>query len=348
MTLFRDFTEDFVGYCPDTMPQANYLGRSVREPIKRGKALLESWFSRYPSIEKDRLRTEFLSPLPSQHRSAYFELFLHEFLLRDGWTLSIHPNIKGTARTPDFLCKRNDISIYVEAKICTGRSAIEQAAITRLETALDTINRRVKSRRFYLDVDTNHLPTNNINGQAIARHLQRWLDSLDYDTCQRNAHTHAFEKYKFHEHGCDMSFTAVPSSEALEDHERVIGMLSHGHEGGFVTPYIDVRDAIDQKANAYGELDRPYIIAINSHDTFFNLPDDGLTALYGQENLQRASSGENIAVISPVRARDGAFGSPDHPRKQNVSGVLLFNNVGPLALSNRSVFMGQIFLPLGP
>lgn len=333
MTLFEQAIPDYNDYRPDTMPKAEYLLRSTRDPMQCVRNELEAWFSRYPEADKARMRGDFLSESDTQHESAFFELFLHEFLCCLGWSVQVHPPVAGTTRMPDFLCTQNDASLYVEAKVATGRSVSEDAAVRRLETALGTINRRVKSRRFYLGISTRGLPTTDIRGRDLAERLLRWLDSLDHALCLERLPSGHVEHFVFEEAGCQITFDALAHREVNEDHERIIGISIFGHIGGWVAPHLTIRQAVEEKANAYGDLGAPYVIAINTHDMFTNIADDAIGALYGSEQYVVRTFANGSSKTESARMHDGSFGHSNRPRKQHVSGVLAFNNVGSTALS---------------
>ncbi|GLI03811.1 hypothetical protein Pa4123_90910 [Phytohabitans aurantiacus] len=78
--------------------------------------LIEDWFARLcPDAQADvqgRLR----STDNRQSKGAFFELYLHECLLRMGYSVTCHPELDGTSRRPDFLAEKDGRRIYVEAR----------------------------------------------------------------------------------------------------------------------------------------------------------------------------------------------------------------------------------------
>ena len=78
------------------------MNRSSWEGVRSIRDLLESWFSRYPKGHPADLRGRFRSADDSNHRSAFFELFLHEVLYR----LACHPLVHPTGLGP----LRNDLT----------------------------------------------------------------------------------------------------------------------------------------------------------------------------------------------------------------------------------------------
>ena len=99
----------------------------------------ESWFEHIP-WQKNEPTYEIASGSSddSQHDGAFFELFLHELLLRLGCEVEIPTNVGGL--TPDFRVSQKGISIYVEATAVGPksnpfyRSRNEQDVIDKLNT----------------------------------------------------------------------------------------------------------------------------------------------------------------------------------------------------------------------
>ncbi|BCB78382.1 hypothetical protein GCM10022251_30340 [Phytohabitans flavus] len=67
-----------------------------------------------------------------QVRGAFFELYLHERLLRIGYTVTCHPVLEGTSRRPDFLAERDGRSIYIEARSASATDVAVGAAAPEL------------------------------------------------------------------------------------------------------------------------------------------------------------------------------------------------------------------------
>ena len=93
-TLYDNIHRDYLGAARYSEPQFAYLNRSARLEANLIRALLEAWFSRYPPAEAADLRARFRSSNDLQHHSAFFELFVHELLLK----LGLHPQIHPTRR----------------------------------------------------------------------------------------------------------------------------------------------------------------------------------------------------------------------------------------------------------
>src|SRR5258707_462107 len=59
-----------------------YYRDSERLPMVAIRTLLEQWFAEVPASEQLDLAQRLRSPILRQHRSAFFELYLHHLLVR--------------------------------------------------------------------------------------------------------------------------------------------------------------------------------------------------------------------------------------------------------------------------
>lgn len=332
---------DFEGYMPESMSRKDYLLRSTRPAMQNIRRLISQWFSHYPDQEKDNWKSSFLSSEQIQHDAAFFELFMHELLRSTGWSMKIHPTIDSTQKRPDFLCTKNDTSFYLEAKITTGKSEQEEKAISRLNTAMQQINQKVKSRFFSLGIDTEGLPERMINSRKLTETLNSWLSSLNHEECLRLQKQYPSIDYR--EAGLRMQFEAYPKHTPI-DTESILAVFSHGHEGGIITPHIPIRDALKNKANKYGNnLKKPYIIAINSLNVFANVRQDALSALYGAPCI-RYQPGAPHKQPTPARDNNGSFCLHGKKRKPQVSGAFIFENITPITRyqNSKALFVPNI------
>src|SRR5258706_4304229 len=90
-----------------------YLNRSGRAEAERVRRLVDNWLDHYPAAHRDALVARFRSTIDDQHRSAFFELFLHELMLTRGHkVLAIEPTLAHTPRSPDYLVESSAGSLF--------------------------------------------------------------------------------------------------------------------------------------------------------------------------------------------------------------------------------------------
>lgn len=319
----------------DTEPAQNsesefaYLNRSARAEANQTRQMLEVWFSHYPDSEKSELRSRFRSDIDSQHRAASFELFLHELLLKLGYRVTPHPTVPGNVtKTPDFLAEASpDDHFYLEATLATGESAQKAAAQARMKSVYDTLNRIVDSPNFFLWLDIKGSPTTQPPAKKVASFIKANLDKLDPDEVTKLFESEgidALPRWQFEHEGWKIEFHPIPKKPEARGKPgvRPIGMQSYGVQR--VDHRTPIRDAIIDKAGRYGELDLPYIVAINAVEPIDQI--DIMEALFGKEQFTITFSETEPAkpIQSEMsRAPDGVWMGPSGPRYTRVSGVLL-------------------------
>ncbi len=112
-----------------------FLNRSSWPESARIRDELERWFARFPSSavdaarERRDLRGRFRSRSDRDHQAAFFELFVHELLMRLTLGVEVHPAVPGLSKRPDFLVTpANGEPFYVEAVAVSGKSEAELSA----------------------------------------------------------------------------------------------------------------------------------------------------------------------------------------------------------------------------
>lgn len=121
MQLFDDFerTEPY----PQGRSIFDTYNLSSYPDVATQRDSCNDWFSRFPSRGQSDLRKWFRSDEDKTHRSAWFELLLHEALNRLGCSLTHHPTDSNTSRRPDFLVSGKDKDCYLEATVIFSSAA---------------------------------------------------------------------------------------------------------------------------------------------------------------------------------------------------------------------------------
>src|SRR5689334_21202209 len=145
--LFDSVVRSDTGPAPSAEPEFSYLNRSARPVASTIREILEAWFSHYPPTEQEDLRQRFRSAINSQHRAAFFELFLHEVLFRLGYGMELHPKLRnGADKRPDFvITSPHQSRLYLEAILATEESVAETGAQARMNSVLDAVNNTLDS-----------------------------------------------------------------------------------------------------------------------------------------------------------------------------------------------------------
>jgi hypothetical protein len=307
----------------------SYLNRSARKSADAVRQLLEDWVDRYPESHRGGLVARLRSPDDDVHLSAFFELALHELLIKTGCLiLEVEPRLSNSPRSPDFLVEDPDgARFYLEAVLATGRSKEETSRQRRLSAALLAVE-AVNSDRHYLDVKTEGKPSQPIRLKSLRRRLQEWVDRLP-----DGAEASELLPFEHEEHGLKLTIGAFPRrSRAGGADPRSIGMLWGVPFVG--TPGDDIREAIKKKANRYGSLDAPYVVAVNSLREFDD-EEDTIAALFGSPCVVFRTFDDGRLETFESRNWDGVWVDESGPRKVGLSAVLSAHRLRPWSVGQR-------------
>ncbi|HJV88287.1 MAG TPA: hypothetical protein VJ698_22650 [Noviherbaspirillum sp.] len=312
-----------------------FLDRSAHPPIDRVRTFLSEALSRYPVAERDELVARLRSENETHFRSATFEVFLHEALIRLGYRLSSHPDLgTGVPKRPDFLVTDADGSEFVlEAVLASERDGKSPAAEAMKETALGYLN-ETPHNAFVVDVESEGDPASQPSGKMLARDVHAWLGTLEPDPLRERLVSHgldAMPTMTWTHEAWEVTLRAIPlAAERRGKIARLIGALGDGAR--WVNAWEPLRDAVKKKANRYGELTKPFVIAVNA-DIFHLDEIDEVQALYGEEYWAEVIGQPERSGLR--RRPNGAWRGPHGPQNRRVSAVWFFNDLTPYTLANR-------------
>jgi hypothetical protein len=322
-----------------------FLNRVAGEFWAQARNLVQEWADGVAQdAEYNELRQRLRSRDNDQFRSAFLELYLHESLIRAGYAVTVHPAVQGTTRRPDFLGQRDGEDVYVEA-IAPGASPAAKATASRRAVLFDTVD-RVRHTNFLLWLDSLNEGSDPPSSARLRDELRRWLDSLDPDAIVDLEHA---PRWSWQHNGWSATFRAVPKRadvRRVREHERSIGVYGHG-EAEFIDDAPAIRRALAEKHHAYGDLGAPFIIAVGTY-IFDRDRWHSTNALYGALGVQwyEAPSGE--VVTREVRQPGGYFGHPPGWQNDNVSGVLIVNQLMPYNVPRVETTLWRHPRPLHP
>ena len=339
----------FDAHLPDSLqsggfsePTYSRLNRSARPGLQFVRGFLEDWFERYPASHKPELRARFRSSSNYHHNSAFFELFLHQLLLSLGCSVEIHPPLTETSRSPDFhVDLGGNHPFYLEAAVATYQSAEDAAAEARLHQLYDVLNRHVDSTDFFIWVEVNRAPDAPPPARRIARFLNDHLREIDPDEVTITYETkgdEALPSWAFIHEGWSVLFRPIPKKPHARGKPgvRPLGMFSS--PARLVDHRTPLRDAITDKASAYGEFDEPYVVALNALEMIDEI--DVLDALFGKEQVTVRFSPDNpdqSITTSTSRVPDGVWMSPSGPTNTRLSAVVIAYRLRPWSLGEASI-----------
>jgi hypothetical protein len=320
----------------------SYLNRSSRPGMAAIRGLLDIWFAQYPSRAQDDLRKRFCSDDDTAHRSAFFELYLYQLLVKIGYELKVHPDIAGLSVHPEFLVlSEGQPRFYLEATL-GSESAADKGAKKREDIVYQTLD-KMDSPSFFIGCSIHGSPKSPPPGTKWRTALEKWILTLDPEEVGRRLESGGLEalpSVTLNHDGWSVTFTAVPKSPELRGKPgvRPLGYWTFGSIGCLEQECI--KKAIKSKATRYGSLGLPYLIAINVVGAFG--PDNiaVANALFGDEGIRVYRYPKNGLKEEPFRAPNGAFIGRKGPVNSRVSGVIICDNLlwGNISTNNPALW----------
>ena len=328
MAVFEGIEPDLDGPMAPNETDFGYLSRSTRPRAARVRELIESWVSHYPEGDRPALVARLRSKIDDAHQSAFFELALHELLLVTGHVIvAIEPKLEHTSYSPDFLVQAPDgTRFYLEAVVATAKSAQAVAADKRLNVAIAAIE-RVESPAHFLDLHVEGKPTQPIRGGHLRGALAAWIATLPDSDDAKLVPAFVYEAF-----GCKFTITAFHRNRRGEVGERAIGVRSMEPYWG--TPGDGIRESVDKKASKYGELDAPFVVAVNATGEYQN-EEDAFDALLGSPCVIVRRFEDGRVEQRESRNPDGVWRGKNGPRNTGLSAVLSTERLSPWSVDLR-------------
>lgn len=327
-------------------PMFRFLNRSALPEAARIRETMESWFLRFPEDGRSDVRSRLRAHDDVPHAGAFLELLIHELFVRLGCNVSLHPETpSGGKRRPDFLVTAPDGShLYVEATLATGDTRETLAARARLHELFDTLD-RMQTAELALHLSISGTATEPISGKAFKAWLKPRLEAQNVDELRASFEQGNPPRWTWEQAGIQFEVTPIPrrSQNAQQGGRmRAIGSrmsLSY-------SPAEDaIREALLEKASAYGDLEAPYVIAVNAIGvTGAHMHADRLevaSALFGTETFPvNMKPDGSPSGLSFQRKPNGAWvdwKAANNARHVGVSGMLLFHNLDSWSASRAPV-----------
>lgn len=320
LRLFDDIERTHQGAGDNHEPLFRYLNRSARSEANQARKLCDEWFDRYKQdaseSEINEFRTRFHEKHNILHYSTWFELLVHQLLVRLGASVKMHPELLGTSNHPDFVANMDNSCMIVEATVVAPddpSERYEQEVIEKLY--------QLKSEVFWLGIEEIiGTLTCDIPKKRILPKLQEFLNEHDPDQVQamidrQGYHTAPQETVEFEHWKMRVSLRPISPAQRGPKKNIVIGPIRSIDYGRHVP---SVRRKIRRKAKRYGQIQDPFIIALNSYsrNASFDLEIDAKNALFG---------------------RGGVWGTSENPYYRELSGVLFFKDTNSYCVPSTQV-----------
>jgi hypothetical protein len=307
----------------------NFLNRTPMPYWSQVRQLVNDWYSHLPKDAQSDIRGR-LRKGGENFRNAFWEMYIHESLLRAGYEVDLHPEIPGTSKRVDFLARSKEGEFYVEAT-SIGESQ-DQIAQQNLKNRFYDAIQGVRSPNFLLRVQVEKTGKSSPSSRVLRKALEPWLAQHDPDQFEQdqmaNWHDTPREVWEFE--GWRVIFKIFPKSPEYrgDPGTHSIGILNDEPTASAIDDARPLKNALTAKGSRYGNLDKPYIIAVLSTGLFFD-NEDAKDALYGTYRIRVNFNDDNAPTGDPFRTSDGYWHGPHGWIHKHVSAVLIGQNIWP-------------------
>jgi len=343
MNLFDVVERTYTGYSAPQESNFAFLNRSALPKFERTRTLLDSWFHEYPAAHQAALGTSFRTDRDTQHWGAFFELYCHALLQHQGFTSSVQEVVDAAVNRPiDFLVQKDITPLfYLEAKVATDPNQVlaNQGKVWELIDELDVLN----EPNFQVSLEIGCQSSQNLPYTRIRSAIHGWLQTLDPDEVTEQRKGKVYENHPHWIWNCDgwqIDFFAIPR---VQEERGTTGktVLYHFWNARSVEAQKSLKDALEEKADRYGELQFPYVIAIDvlAIDSFLSGVGE---ILFGKEVLLIDTQSDKTTLTrSPLlpnrpHNENGLWFARRGPRNRQVSAVLLVDELMPWAVAHKT------------
>lgn len=301
MLLFPDKTRTDVTYASPGERNYSFLNRSGLEKFGMVREKLNTWFCHYPVAEQNELKRRFQS---KEHFSdAFFELYMHEFFYNKGFQLSVHPELMGSEKHPDFFVKNGkELKFYLEAKVVYDESDKEHKYKEKQDKIADELN-NLANFPWWIAIQQLQIKNeSSFSIKPVIKKIQETVKTFDY---LQMLELTTREYLSFEDENIQLQLAIWPRiSSRLEGINPAVGVYDY-FDAKFVNTSEAMSKAIEVKARKYGKQNFPFVMALNCkspyHFTFFDLEQ-----LLGKD-IKRKRSNKSMNMTDRVSNVKGIF-----------------------------------------
>ncbi|MCC7427592.1 MAG: hypothetical protein IT557_11850 [Alphaproteobacteria bacterium] len=291
-------------------------------PFDRVQPMIDAWLARYPESHRNNLASRFRRDDTDAFRTAFFELALHELVIRaDCTVLEIEPTLRGTARKPDFLVRHPAADeCYIEATTVAADRDPEDELIWK-------INKACKGWTFRASIDFDGDLKRPFSHKEPIKAINEWARKIEneYKTISSEMVGLYVDRNEMRLQigQCDLRLTPEFGLQA-----KPSGAFAH-----FIIPRTKqvnradrISKALVDKGRHYkGGIDRPFIVAVNDLD-FASQGRFTEEALFGPVVFWFDRGTSNAGS---ERLRGGLWNRPGGASYTRISAVVSFDHLDP-------------------
>lgn len=319
-SLFDSFERTCLEFAKHNDNTYEYYNNSARTDMSKVRDTLERWFHNYPEEEKKELKNRFKKDFDS----SFYELFLHELFCKLGYDITIHPDLPSSPKKPDFLISKDNLELFIEAKVVKGKT-MEQEAFERKRNELyDNLN-KLNTKDFFLNIeDVCFLTQKQPGTKEMIKCIEEELKKIDPDILREELEKNGIQnlpKIEYKNRDVHIIVSPIPVSPSTREEKiRPIGIYpAEAFWGGGEE---SLKESIEKKAKRYGKLDKPFIVCLNSLDIRTSGKIDVDNAIWGTVAFSWSTNPESKDE-KWIRQLDGVFCDKKGVRLKNLTGVFV-------------------------
>lgn len=301
----------------------DYINDVDRPACQNIRAELDCWLNRIEGIqEQRRMIQDFRSKDWRSQNGAFFELYLHELMLRLDLKVKMHPTLTGQATSPDFLILDKDGRplFYLEACIA-GASAEEYQNEMLSSLIYDAIN-QIESTLYFIGVEIIDCGAEAPRLRSLKRFIDEHLETLDPNDIKLNQE-HP-DRYDFFWGSDGWNVRLIPIAKNRPTKKgRTLGTI---YSSGSIDTVRKIRNKVKKKAK-YGQLDLPLILGINVFERGSIDDYDVTAALFGNEAVRVAEKQGGGYESQLTRISNGSFIFKHQGTFTRFSGILVGDGI---------------------
>ena len=319
-SLFDSFERTCLEFAKHNDNTYEYYNNSARTDMSKVRDTLERWFHNYPEEEKKELKNRFKKDFDS----SFYELFLHELFCKLGYDITIHPDLPSSPKKPDFLISKDNLELYIEAKVVKGKT-MEQEAFERKRNELyDNLN-KLNTKDFFLNIeDVCFLTQKQPGTKEMIKCIEEELKKIDPDILREELEKNGIQnlpKIEYKNRDVHIIVSPIPVSPSTREEKiRPIGIYpAEAFWGGGEE---SLKESIEKKAKRYGKFDKTFIVCLNSLDIRTSGKIDVDNAIWGTVAFSWSTNPESKDE-KWIRQLDGVFCDKKGVRLKNLTGVFV-------------------------
>ena len=293
---------------------------TARPEFQVYRDLVNSWIAELPEFERAETVARLQKNDSLGYQAALAELTIHAALIRQGYTVEVHPACEHPTRKPDFLAKDKDGNPVAYVEVTTFGPAQEHVTQSNREaTIYNAIDKAMvpPGFRFTYDVVTYGQSSPNIG--KLCKEIEEWAVASQQNNPEV-VPTKVFEALDW-----KIEIGLMGGFKKDVQVERAIGGAMS--DVRIVSAETEIREALKKKGSRYGTFKVSYVVVVVDCKDELTGSDRNaeslIDAAFGTVVTQVTTFASGEHETKEVRKDDGYWGHIKTPRHQNVSAAIL-------------------------